>query len=192
MTIAGVVLGAGEGTRFEGPTHKLLADFGGDPVAACAIRSAVVAGFNQLFVVSGCIDLEAELATRGSEFSQGITWLHAPRWAEGQAHSLQTAIKAADAAGHDAIVVGLADQPLVPASAWRSVGASRGAITVAEFAGERRPPVKLEREVWPLLPTEGDLGAREVMRQHPELVGAVPCAGNAADIDTKRDLTRWS
>ena len=200
MTIAGVVLAAGAGSRFEGANHKLLADFRGQPVVVHAIAAALGAGFNQLYVVTGAVELEQELqqwfdADSGSEPGDGagpITWIESPDWERGQAHSLQAALAAIRADGHASFVVGLGDQPMVPTSAWRSVGASRGPITVAEFGGQRRPPVKLEREVWGLLPEEGDLGARELIRSHPELVSAVPCGGNAADIDTKRDLKRWS
>ncbi len=195
MTIAGVILAAGAGSRFEGTEHKLLADFRGRPMVAWTIQAALDAGFNQLYVVTGAVDLERSLAkdpNLGLGPSAGITWLDSPDWQLGQSHSLRVAVLRARADGHRALVVGLGDQPLVPSSAWRSVGAARGPITIAEFEGERRPPVKLEDSVWDLLPREGDLGAREVIRLHPELVSAVPCGGNPADIDTKRDLRRWS
>ncbi len=192
MSIAGVVLAAGAGSRFEGPNHKLLADFRGQPVVVHVIKAALEAGFNQLYVVTGAVELEVELAEWLDTEPGQIIWVESPDWERGQAHSLQAALTAIKADGHEAFVVGLGDQPMVPSSAWRSVGASRGAITVAEFGGQRRPPVKLEQQVWELLPMEGDLGARELIRSHPELVSAVPCGGNAADIDTKRDLKRWS
>ncbi len=192
MSIAGVVLAAGAGSRFEGSGHKLLADFRGQPVVVHAIRAALGAGFNQLYVISGAVELETELAEWFDAESGQITWVESPDWELGQAHSLQAALAAIKADGHGSFVVGLGDQPMVPTSAWRSVGASRGVVTVAEFDGKRRPPVKLEQQVWGLLPVDGDLGARELIRSHPELVSAVPCDGNAADIDTKRDLKRWS
>ncbi len=192
MTIAGLVLGAGAGSRFQGPEHKLLASFRGHPLASWAIRSAHEAGFNQLYVVSGAVDLQAALAQELADIWEAITWVESPSWAEGQSKSLAAGVGRVSDDGHQAVVVGLADQPMVPASAWRSVGAARGPITIADFEGQRRPPVKLERSVWPLLPEEGDFGARELIRAHPGLVSPVPCVGKAADIDTKRDLEEWN
>ncbi len=188
-TIAGVVLAGGAGSRFDGPTHKLLADFRGKPVARAAIDAANGAGFEQLYVVQGAVDLSDMLADLLSDRVMLIT---APDWADGQSRTLQAAIAQADADGHGAIVIGLADQPLVPSSAWRAIAASRGSIVVAEFDGDRRPPVKLDRSVWPDLPTEGDFGARELIRQRPDLVSAVACSGNPIDIDTAEDLSQWS
>jgi molybdenum cofactor cytidylyltransferase len=106
------------------------------------------------------------------------------------ATSLQVGIAAAGDV--DAVVVGLGDQPLVEAEAWRLVAASAGPIAVATYDGERGNPVKLDRSVWPLLPTTGDVGARKVAREREELVTEVACPGDPADVDRLEDLEQWS
>ncbi len=189
MTVAAAVLAAGEGSRFEGPTHKLLAPFRGRPLVQWAILAADEAGFNQLYVITGAVDLDAEVT---AVVGDRATLVANPAWADGQATSLRAAIDAAAADGHRAIVVGLGDQPLVPAAAWRSVGAAAGPIVTATFDGARRPPVKFESSVWDEVPNEGDEGARSLLKRRPELVSELPCTGSAVDIDTMEDLRRWS
>jgi CTP:molybdopterin cytidylyltransferase MocA len=199
VTVAGVLLAAGAGSRFsvgndnsegsERPGHKLLADFRGRPLLAWALEAADRAGFNQLYVVAGAVDVTAVVR---QAVGDRATVLPNPRWAEGQATSLAVAVRAATEDDHRAIVVGLADQPLVPTSAWRSVGASAGEIVTATFNGKRRPPVKFERSVWDDLPDTGDEGARTLFRLRPELVSELPCSGNPVDIDTLEDLQQWS
>lgn len=192
MTVAGVVLAAGAGSRFRADqpdAHKLTTSFRGRPLAAWALAAADGAGFNQLYVVTGAVDISGLSA----EVTGGrATVIANPAWADGQATSLTAAVAAATNDGHRAIVVGLADQPLVPTSAWRSVGAAAGEIVTATFDGRRRPPVKFERSVWGDLPESGDEGARTLFRLRPELVSELPCTGNPVDIDTLEDLQQWS
>lgn len=185
MAIAGVVLAAGSGTRFEGATHKLLAEVAGIPIVVKAVEAALSAGFDQLYVTSGAADL-------GRVLPEAVTLIEVPDWKLGQARSLACALGQAAVDGHAAVVVGLGDQPFVPASAWRTVGASRGKIVMASFDGQRRPPVKLESSVWDLMPVTGDFGARHLIEQRPDLVSTVACVGNPVDIDTTEDLERWS
>jgi CTP:molybdopterin cytidylyltransferase MocA len=180
-----VVLAAGGGTRFEGPGHKLLAPFRGRPLVAWALAAASGAGLDEVAVVVGSVDLRDVIPPT-------VTVIANDRWASGQASSLQAAVTWARGRQHDAVVVGLGDQPLVPSSAWAAVAATDSPIAVATFAGQRRPPVRLARAVWPLLPEEGDEGARVLMAGRPDLVGEVACVGQPADIDSEEDLTTWS
>jgi molybdenum cofactor cytidylyltransferase len=180
-----VVLAAGGGTRFGAGGHKLLAGFRGRPLVCWAVEAALGAGFDDTVVVTGAVDL-------GEVLPAELTLVENPRWADGQATSLQTGVRWARDAGFEAVVVGLGDQPLVPSEAWAAVGASSSPIAVATFDGQRRPPTRLAASVWPLLPLDGDEGARVVMAGNPELVEAVACPGQAIDIDTVEDLARWS
>jgi CTP:molybdopterin cytidylyltransferase MocA len=106
------------------------------------------------------------------------------------ATSLQVGIAAAGDV--DAVVVGLGDQPFIDPAAWRLVAASHASIAVATYEGERGNPVKLDRSVWPLLPTDGDVGARKLAREREELVTEVACPGDPADVDRLEDLEQWS
>jgi molybdenum cofactor cytidylyltransferase len=180
------VLAAGGGSRFDRPDHKLLTPWRGRPLVAWALDAAALAGLPRTWVVTGAVDLAGAVP-------DGVEVLVNDHWTDGQATSLQLAISAAEVCGLDAIVVGLGDQPMIPASAWMRVAATRTTpIAVATYQGRRANPVRLGRPVWDLLPTEGDEGARAVIRDQPDLVTAVACEGNPADIDTVEDLDAWS
>ena len=96
-----------------------------------------------------------------------------------------------------AVVVALADQPLVGAEAVaRLIAAYRDGATVAVAAydGQARNPVLLARECWAevIAMATGDQGARTFLRARPDLVTVVECGdtGRPDDIDTPADLAR--
>jgi CTP:molybdopterin cytidylyltransferase MocA len=186
MSIAGVILAAGEGSRFGGPGEKLLARVRGRPLVAWAIDPAVEAQFDELIVVSGAADL-------GAVAPDGVTLLRNDEWRLGQATSLGVALDWCQRQGHSAAVVGLGDMPGLTTTAWRTVAtAGGGPIVIATYDGRRGHPVRLDATVWTLLPTSGDEGARSLMSRRPELVTEVACEGTATDIDTREDLRKWS
>jgi CTP:molybdopterin cytidylyltransferase MocA len=181
VEVVAVVLAAGEGRRFTGPSHKLRAPLGGRSVLGHAVRAALESGIGPVVVVTGAHDVSDLLP-------DGVAEVAAPDWAEGQSRSLAAGVGAADRLGASAVVVGLGDMPGVGPGPWRTVAAAPGEVVVATYDGRRRLPVKLARSVWGDLPTEGDEGARELMRRRPELVVDVPVEGDDRDVDTVADL----
>lgn len=181
-TPLGLVLAAGAGRRFGGGDAKLLASFRGRPLVRWAVDAAGLA-LREVVVVAGAVDL-------GSAVGPGVEVLHHPGWPDGLAASLRWGLDEADRRGHGAVVVGLADQPLVPAEAWARVAACDAPVATATYGGRRNPPVRLARSVWGLVPTRGDVGARELIRRRPDLVEEVACPGRPDDVDTPADLER--
>lgn len=174
-----VLLAAGGGSRFTGPTHKLLAVAAGRPVWQWSLAAAVASGIGPVVVVTGRADLP---------LPHEVARLHNARWAEGLSGSLQLAVSRARDLGMSSIVVGLADQPCVGAESWRRVASSTADLAVATYDGTRGNPVRIAAAVWPMLPTSGNEGARTLLRSHPDRVAEVPCLGSPADVDTADDL----
>jgi len=186
-----VLLAAGGGTRFAGPTHKLRASFRGRPLLAHALDAVAASGLEAI-VVTGAVDV-ADLVP------EGIDVVANRDWASGQATSVLAGIAEARRRGDDAVVVGLGDQPFVTADDWRAVAAADAPVAVAVHGGHRGHPVRLGAEVWDLLPRTGDEVGRAVMRSRPDLVAEIRCDGDpladdlaSTDIDTVEDLRRWS
>ncbi|HLN07279.1 MAG TPA: nucleotidyltransferase family protein [Acidimicrobiales bacterium] len=192
MSVAAVILGGGAGTRFNrdhrdaSPGAKLLAKTRGKPLIAWAIAPALEAELDELIVVSGAVDLSGVVP-------DGATLLHNEDWARGQATSLRVGLDWCARQGHLSAVIGLGDLPGLTVEAWRTVAAAPGGPMVfATYYGQRGHPVRLDAEIWSLLPISGDEGARSLANRRPELVTEVACEGVTADIDTQEDLRRWS
>jgi CTP:molybdopterin cytidylyltransferase MocA len=196
-TVAGVLLAAGEGSRFGQP--KALVELNGQTLAERGVGLLRAGGADPILVVTGAVPLELD----------GTLTVDNPQWRTGMGSSLRAALQAltgAEAgagAGADrdvgAVVVALADQPLVGAEAVaRLIAAYRdgAGVAVAAYDGQPRNPVLLAREHWPevIATATGDQGARTFLRAHPGLVTLVECGdtGRPDDIDTPADLARIS
>jgi molybdenum cofactor cytidylyltransferase len=182
-----VVLAAGAGSRFHAAGHKLDAELGGRTVLRRALDAAVASGVGPVLVVVGD-DPDHAVHTA---IPDGVATVVNRRWRDGSATSLQAALAAAHHLGAGRALIALGDQPFITPDAWRDVAAADAAVAVATYDGVRGHPVQLRADIWPLLPTEGDEGAKAVMRLRPDLVREIPCRGSALDIDTVEDLHRW-
>jgi CTP:molybdopterin cytidylyltransferase MocA len=200
-TVAGVLLAAGEGSRFGQP--KALVELNGQTLAERGVGLLRAGGADPILVVTGAVPLELDRTLTVDN----------PLWRTGMGSSLRAALQALSGAargpdigpdigpemGTDigAVVVALADQPLVGAEAVaRLIAAYRGgaSVAVAAYDGQPRNPVLLAREHWPevIATATGDQGARTFLRTRPELVTLVECGdtGRPDDIDTPADLAR--
>ena len=119
MTVAGVILAAGAGSRFDDDEHKLRSRIGGRTVFEIALRSLIDADLDEAIVVTGAVDL-------GDLVPSEVSVVFNSAWASGQASSLQAAVGHCRDQGHEAMVVGLGDQPGVdPAALLGEVFAER-------------------------------------------------------------------
>jgi CTP:molybdopterin cytidylyltransferase MocA len=208
-SVAGVLLAAGQGSRFGQP--KALVELDGQTLAERGVNLLRAGGADPILVVTGAVQVKLN----------GTHAIHNEQWHTGMGSSLCVALRAleegaergrsvaalpADAdADADAdvdvdvgaVVVALADQPLVGAEAVaRLIAAYRGgaSVAVAAYDGQPRNPVLLAREHWPevIATATGDQGARAFLRARPDLVTLVECGdtGSPDDIDTPADLAR--
>ena len=174
MTTAAVLLAAGGGSRFSGAEHKLRADLAGSPSfggrsTPCSVRSSTS---TSVVVVRTPMTTSLAATSRLCQARSGprarptrCRWrLNMPRLEE-----------------HDAIVVGMADQPLVASAAWSRVS-SATATTVCHGRFRRRTATtgRLAASTWSELPTSGDAGARSLIAANPDLVTLVSVPGDPA------------
>jgi nicotine blue oxidoreductase len=162
-----------------------------------AVESAIEASVGPVVVVTGKTPLPLDFALSDEAQASITKWglphsMNNPNWSTGMASSVHCAIEFAASLGAQAVVIGLADQPCVPPSAWQRVASSTSPLAVATYDTKRGNPVKLHAEMWSHLPTTGDEGARNLLRSHHQLVSEVSCTGSAIDIDTIEDLEQAS
>ncbi len=181
----GILLAAGSGSRFHGPSHKLLAEVDGRAVVSFAIDALKGAELDYKVVVCGSVDLSALIPP---EFSV----LDNPLWERGMATSLQVGVSYARRLRADFVIVGLGDQPFITASTWTKLARITGEkLVVATYDGMPRNPVRIDRSLFDRLPKYGDEGARQLIHENSDSVCYVECEGSPFDIDTLEDLGRW-
>jgi CTP:molybdopterin cytidylyltransferase MocA len=188
--VAGVLLAAGEGSRFGRP--KALVELDGQTLAERGVALLRAGGTDPVLIVTGAAQIELRPEHQARRVYNG-------EWRTGMGSSLRAALRALTEleAGPEigAVVVALADQPLVGAEAvGRLIAAYQAGagVAVAAYGGKPRNPVLLAREHWPevIATATGDQGARAFLRARPELVTLVECGdtGRPDDIDTPADL----
>ena len=188
--MSGIVLAAGSSSRLGQP--KQLLELDGRPLLQHALDAAEGAGLRDVVVVLGHRSDEVRAAIRPAA---GTRIVVNPDYREGQATSLRAGLRAMDEEAGAAVVI-LGDQPAVTAASVRPVveayEASGSPVVQATYGGKPGHPVLFDRGVWAdLLAVEGDTGAREVLKKHPEWIERVELGGEVpADVDTLEDYAR--
>ncbi len=172
MTVAAVVLAAGEATRFGSPKQVLLLPSVLDRLAEAPV--------NEVVVVQGAYELEP---CNDQVQAPPCRTVSCGEWERGPGASLRCGLTALGESVEAAVVV-LADGPfLAPASVSRvlDVWRAEGGIVAASYGGARGHPLVLGREEWGDVPDDG---------LHGMPVRLVPCddLGAPGDVDTPQDL----
>ena len=199
MTIGAVLLAAGAGSRLGGRPKALL-ELGGVPLVLRQLIALSGAGVDEVVVVLGHHADAVEAAVR--EFP--ITLVHNPSPDDGQASSVRIGLQALSPR-LDAVIVALADQPLINAAghhradrcvqeAWRSPD---GGAAGAAAGGEPPPgnPVIFDaalREEW--LAGDADLACRKWRQDNPDRVRWFDTDNRRyrIDIDTPEDMEHFA
>ena len=176
VTVAGVLLAAGPGTRYGMP--KVLAE-DGRWLRACV--AALTAG--------GCDDVVVVLGAAVVDVPAPARVVVAEDWERGLSASVRAGINAVDASF---AVLHAVDTPDVGADVVRRVldaaQSSASGLARAHYAGRPGHPVVIARRHWPdlLAGLDGDQGARPFLSGRTDVV-AVDCVDLASgqDIDTR-------
>jgi molybdenum cofactor cytidylyltransferase len=191
--IAGVVLAAGAGRRFGG--GKQLAELDGRPLLEHAVAEAEQSGLEARFVVLGA-NAEKILATVDLHGHEAVVCAD---WDEGMAATLRAGVSAARAAGADAILITLGDQPRVTAEAMARVLGARGGpdgtsrAVRASYDGVPGHPALLEGSLFEaLLALRGDEGARDVFKSANTHLVVCDDVAVPTDVDVIDDLAALS
>lgn len=199
MTVGAVLLAAGAGMRLGGRPKALL-ELGGVPLILRQLIALSGAGVDELVVVLGHHAEAVEAAVQAFP----ITIARNPTPDAGQASSVRCGL-AALSPRLDAVIVALADQPMIGAQDIADlIGAfkKRGDadMVVPRIAGADRPaapgnPIIFDatlREAW--LSGGMDGACRRWRQEHPERVRWFDTANEryGVDIDTPQDLQRFA
>ena len=190
--IAALVLAAGRSTRM-GPVNKLLAEVEGAPMVVNAVRAALASQADPVIVVTGHEKDAVEAALDGLP----VSFVHNPEHAAGLSTSLHRGLGSLPEES-DGVVVCLGDMPRVGAQVIDRLIAAFNplegrAICVPTWQSKRGNPVLLGRQFLAEIQTiAGDVGAKALLGEYPELVAEVPMSDDAVltDIDTPDGLAR--
>ena len=194
LVVGAVLLAAGAGSRLGGRPKSLL-ELGGVPLIRRQLIALSGAGVDEVVVVLGHHADAIEAAVQ--DFPVTLARNLAPD--EGQASSVRIGLQAL-AGKIDAVIVALADQPMINAqditeliSAFKKRG--EAAMVVPRVAGEPGNPVIFEaalRDEW--LAGDANAACRRWREANPGRVHWLDTGNQRyrVDIDTPEDLLRFS
>jgi CTP:molybdopterin cytidylyltransferase MocA len=195
LVVGAVLLAAGAGSRI-GHRPKCLLELGGVPLIRRQLIALSGAGVDEVVVVLGHHADTVEPVVQ--DFP--VTVMRNPRPDDGQVSSQRLGL-AALGGRLDAVIVALADQPLVNAQditaligAWkkRPDGVQ---VVYPQVGGERGNPVIFSAEVREqILAGEAAVGCRQWQAAHPQAVAPFVTDNRRyrVDIDTADDLERFT
>jgi molybdenum cofactor cytidylyltransferase len=191
---AGILLAAGESTRFGEP--KQLLTLSGRFLIEWALAAALGSNLDHVVLVLGCEHERIRRCLGSSTAHPKCEILVNPDYSSGQSTSLQAGLLRIR---HDfpSTMFLLGDQPLVDAALinllLQRYAVSEKPICVPTHRGTRGNPTLFASRFYPeILKLAGDKGARDIIAAHPDQVLAVkiPDPRVFLDIDRREDIEK--
>jgi molybdenum cofactor cytidylyltransferase len=165
--VAGIILAAGESSRFGQP--KQLLDWKGQPFVRAVAKTALEAGLSSVFVVTGANAEQVEFAVKGLN----VSVIKNEDWKSGQGSSIRAAVKTltlSHSKTGGAIFL-LTDQPQVTTSIIRALVEKHAEglypIVAPMVIDQRANPVLFDRITFSdLMTLEGEVGGRAIFHKH--------------------------
>jgi molybdenum cofactor cytidylyltransferase len=182
-SVGAIILAAGASRRYGSPKQLIVVD--GMTLLEHAIQAAAVAGLQPVAAV-----VPVWLSRPASYDDERLRWIHNAFPERGLSVSLRLGLDALEGEV-DAAVVLLGDQPRVRSETLTALLAARGdrPIVGSLADGILAPPVLIESSHFHLVKElSGDIGLRQMLIEHPELVRALEVGAHPPDIDTPDDL----
>jgi len=191
---AGIVLAAGMSQRFE--DTKQLARFKGKYLLERVLDDVLNSQLDRLVLVLGHDADNILKALNLPSPDERLQVIVSPQFRKGLSRSLCAGLEVVQAS-HPSVMFLLGDQPMVGTATLdlllKRFWQSSKEICVPVYQGTRGNPVLFTRHWYDrLLSLAGDIGARELIKEHPDQVLAVEIEDPHCfiDIDTRADLQR--
>jgi molybdenum cofactor cytidylyltransferase len=191
---AGILLAAGESTRFGEP--KQLLTLSGRFLIEWALAAALGSNLDHVVLVLGCEHERIRRCLGSSTAHPKCEILVNPDYRSGQSTSLQAGLLRIRHDFPSAMFL-LGDQPLVDAALinllLQRYAVSEKPICVPTHRGTRGNPTLFASRFYPkILKLAGDKGARDIIAAHPDQVLAVkiPDPRVFLDIDRREDIEK--
>ena len=191
--IGAILLAAGESSRLGTPKQLLL--YKGQTLLQHILNSAIASNAHPVIVVLGA---HAAIIEKKID-SNTATVIVNDTWQEGMASSIRVGIKnllQVNPSVEGAVLV-VCDQPYISSSLLNDLMEAQQKtgkpIITCSYANTFGPPTLFHKSIFPeLLQLKGDVGARNILRNHADKVEAIWFPQGNEDIDTKADYEKLS
>ena len=162
--VAGIILAAGESSRFGQP--KQLLDWKGQTFVHAVAKTALDSGLFPVVVVTGANAGQVETAVHDLP----VKIVRNEDWKEGQASSIRTGVRAMPEQTGASIFL-LCDQPQLTTTVLQALVESHAtqlqSVLAPMVQDQRANPILFDRVTFPdLLTLEGDVGGRAIFHKH--------------------------
>ncbi|HEY1799109.1 MAG TPA: molybdopterin-binding/glycosyltransferase family 2 protein [Stellaceae bacterium] len=192
--IAALLLAAGKSSRMGGP-NKMLAEIEGRPMVARVAQRLLSSQARPIVAVLGNMADEVDAAIGKLPLER----VRNPDFADGLSTSLKRGIAALPKDDLDGVIVCLGDMPMVTGRDLDRLIAAFNplegrAIVVPVRQGRRGNPILWSSRFFPEMQAlSGDVGARQLIQEHADLVAEIEMDSDAVlvDIDTPEALAEF-